>query len=65
MVRRRVLLSAFAFSPARGSEPGIGWNIGSRLAAFHDVTVLCCPKLGDEDYRREVEEHLGNHGSVP
>ncbi len=65
MVRRRVLLSAFAFSPARGSEPGIGWNIGSRLAAFHDVTVLCCPNLGDENYRREVEEHLQKTGPIP
>ena len=64
-MRLRVLLSAFAFSPARGSEPGIGWNIGSRLAAFHDVTVLCCPKLGDEDYRREVEEHLRKTGPIP
>jgi glycosyltransferase involved in cell wall biosynthesis len=60
-----VLLSAFAFSPARGSEPGIGWNIGSRLAAFHDVTVLCCPSLGDENHRREVEEHFQKHGPIP
>jgi glycosyltransferase involved in cell wall biosynthesis len=65
LVRLRVLLSAFAFSPARGSESGIGWNIGTRLAAFHDVTVLCCPKMGDEDHRREVEEHLREHGPVP
>jgi len=65
LVRRRVLLSAFAFSPARGSEPGIGWNIGSRLAAFHDVTVLCCPSLGDENHRREVEEHFQKHGPIP
>ena len=60
-----MLVSAFAFSPARGSEPGIGWNVGSRLAAFHDVTILCCPKLGDEDYRREVEEHLRKTGPIP
>lgn len=62
--RHRVLIGAFAFSPVRGSEPGIGWNIGARLAAHHDVTILCCPRLGDEDYRREIEEHLHRHGPV-
>jgi len=58
------VLSAFAFSPARGSEPGIGWNIASRVAAYHDVTVLCCPQLGDENHRQEVEEHIQKHGLV-
>jgi glycosyltransferase involved in cell wall biosynthesis len=42
--RRRVLISAHAFSPNSGSEPGIGWNIGVKMAAHHDVTVLCCLK---------------------
>ena len=64
MLRRRVVVSAFAFSPARGSEPGIGWNIASRLAVYHDVTVLCCPQLGGEDHRREVEEYLKIHGPI-
>jgi glycosyltransferase involved in cell wall biosynthesis len=59
-----VVLSAFAFSPARGSEPGIGWNIASRLAAFHDLTVLSCPALGGEDHRQEVEDYLRQHGPI-
>lgn len=62
--RRRLLVSVFAFSPVRGSEPGIGWNIASRLAAYHDVTILCCPKLGNENYRQELEEYLKKHGPV-
>jgi glycosyltransferase involved in cell wall biosynthesis len=60
-----VVLSAFALSPARGSEPGIGWNIAFRLAAHHDVTVLCNPGLGSEAHRHEVEEFFQRNGPVP
>ena len=62
--RRRVLLGAFATSPYRGSEPGVGWNIAYHLAAHHDVTVLCFPGFGGdavEAYDRFVSEN----GPVP
>ncbi|HZF26454.1 MAG TPA: hypothetical protein VEZ88_09350, partial [Steroidobacteraceae bacterium] len=37
----RVLLSAYACEPARGSEPGIGWNWARHLAeAGNEVCVL-------------------------
>jgi glycosyltransferase involved in cell wall biosynthesis len=37
----KVLLSAFACSPGRGSEPGIGWGWATSLADLgHEVTVL-------------------------
>jgi glycosyltransferase involved in cell wall biosynthesis len=39
--RLRVLLSAYACEPRKGSEPGIGWNWATGLArAGHDVWVL-------------------------
>lgn len=38
--RLRVLVSAYACEPDRGSEPGVGWNVATRLAAYHDVWVL-------------------------
>ncbi len=38
--RLRVLIIAHEFSPYRGSECAVGWNIVTRLAAHHDVTVL-------------------------
>src|ERR1041384_6458025 len=53
--RRRVLVSAYAFSPVMGSEPGVGWNICSRLAAIHDVTVLT--RSWNEKLWPEDEEH--------
>lgn len=36
----RVLVSAYACEPERGSEPGIGWNVVRQLARDFDVTVV-------------------------
>lgn len=38
--RLKILLSAYACEPNRGSEPGVGWEWASRMAKWHDVTVL-------------------------
>ncbi|KQT50685.1 hypothetical protein ASG43_05205 [Aureimonas sp. Leaf454] len=57
--RLRVLVCAFAVSPIGGSEPGLGWNVVSRLARWHDVTVLCSPGMpGERDFRREIADQL-------
>jgi len=39
--RLKILLSAFACSPYRGSEAAVGWQYAIHLARHHDVTVLC------------------------
>lgn len=54
MPRLRVLVSAYAFSPYRGSEHAVGWNVVTRLARHHDVTVLC----GDVSARLETRQEL-------
>jgi glycosyltransferase involved in cell wall biosynthesis len=36
----RILLSAYACAPNRGSEPGMGWHWATTLAARHEVHVL-------------------------
>ncbi len=37
----RILLSAYACEPGRGSEPGVGWSWATELAQFgHAVTVI-------------------------
>jgi glycosyltransferase involved in cell wall biosynthesis len=38
--RLRVLLSAYACEPGRGSEPGVGWNQARQAARFHEVWIL-------------------------
>lgn len=36
----KILLSAFAFAPNVGSEPGVGWRWALELAKQHEVTVV-------------------------
>jgi len=36
----KILLSAFACRPDRGSEPGVGWNWARSLSARHEVHVV-------------------------
>ncbi|MGC8876986.1 glycosyltransferase family 4 protein [Thermus sp.] len=39
-MRLKVLLSAYACEPGKGSEPGVGWNLARHLAEHHEVWVL-------------------------
>lgn len=59
--RKRILVSAFTISPKRGSEPAGGWNVITRLAAYHDITVLTSSECEGEDYRNETLAHLEQH----
>lgn len=53
----RVLLSAFAFSPYRGSEAAVGWNVACELAKIHEVTVITgAVRNAPNDYERYVRE---------
>lgn len=56
--RLKVLLSIFAFSPFRGSEAAVGWNIATRLAKYVDVTVLHGDVRGDRRGGREMAAYL-------
>jgi glycosyltransferase involved in cell wall biosynthesis len=38
--RLRVLMSAYACEPHKGSEPGVGWNWAREMSRRHDVWVL-------------------------
>ena len=40
MEELRILLSAYACEPGRGSEPGVGWNWVGQLARSHEVWVI-------------------------
>jgi glycosyltransferase involved in cell wall biosynthesis len=45
-MKRKILLSVFAFDPVTGSEPYVGWNFAMMLADDYDVHILtreyCC-----------------------
>lgn len=49
----KVLLSAYASAPHKGSDPGIGWNIGQALSRFHNVWVIT-----REENRRDIEAEV-------
>lgn len=51
--RLKVLVCAYACSPAKGSEPGVGWGWVQAISRYHDLWVL----TGDQD-RRDIEEEL-------
>jgi len=38
--RLKILISAYACEPEKGSEPGIGWNWVKQIARFHEVWVV-------------------------
>jgi glycosyltransferase involved in cell wall biosynthesis len=53
----KILISAYACEPNRGSEPGVGWHTVWELAKYHQVWVLTRP----DDGRPAIEEYLTNH----
>src|SRR5215207_5807638 len=36
----KILISAYACEPNKGSEPGVGWNWARQAARFHQVWVI-------------------------
>ncbi|AFZ44032.1 glycosyl transferase group 1 [Halothece sp. PCC 7418] len=50
----KILVSAYACEPNRGSEPGVGWNIAWELAKQNEVWVLTRPDDGREAIEAEL-----------
>ena len=53
--RLKVLITAFACEPHRGSEPGVGWNWALQAARDHNVWVIT-RKL----YRKVISQEMAN-----
>src|SRR5215204_5975531 len=50
----RILLSAYAAEPGRGSEPEVGWVWATELARLgHSVTVVTC----EGNHRNAIEDY--------
>lgn len=52
----KILLSAYACEPDKGSEPGVGWNWAKQSSRFHEVWVLT--RINN---RPAIEEALGKY----
>ena len=56
----RILLSAYACEPGRGSEPGVGWSWATELASRgHQVTVIT-----RSDNRQPIERHQPSQAAI-
>ncbi len=55
--RLKVLISAYACSPYKGSEPGVGWGFINVLAQRHDLWVI----VEEEKFRADIERHLAEN----
>lgn len=53
----KVLLSAYACEPGRGTELGVGWNNAWEIAKHHEVWVLTRPDDGREAIEAELERN--------
>jgi glycosyltransferase involved in cell wall biosynthesis len=51
--RFKILISAYACEPNKGSEPEVGWQWALQMSRFHDVTVLT-----RENNRGSIEPEL-------
>lgn len=58
--RARVLQLAYACSPWRGSEPGVGWNRAVEAAKYCDVWVIC----EGVEFEHQVLGHLDDTGPI-
>lgn len=63
--RLNILLGAYYCSPYQGSESAVGWNIASRLALKHDVTVLCGDLSGNEPTKKDLDKWSSENGLPP
>ncbi|WP_415356588.1 glycosyltransferase family 4 protein [Halioglobus sp. Uisw_031] len=62
--RLRVLVSAYACSPYKGSEPGVGWGYVKALSEYHDLWVIVEEEKCREDIERYLEENSQFASSV-
>jgi glycosyltransferase involved in cell wall biosynthesis len=53
----KVLLSAYACEPGRGTELGVGWNTAWEIAKYHEVWVLTRPDDGRDSIEAELKRH--------
>lgn len=53
----KILISAYACEPGRGTELGVGWNTVREVARYHEVWVLTRPDDGREAIEAELKRN--------
>lgn len=65
MKRPHILLSAFYFSPYRGSESGVGWNVATQLAKHFDVTALTGDVAPSRPHEADLQRWQAEGAVIP
>ncbi len=55
--RLRILVSAYACAPNKGSEPGMGWNFVVGLANYHELHVI----VEKRKFEKSINDFLKNN----
>lgn len=65
--RLKVLIIAHELSPFSGSECAVGWNLVTRIASFHAVTVLYASgsQVRPYSYKTAIEKYFHDNPPVP
>jgi glycosyltransferase involved in cell wall biosynthesis len=53
----KILISCYACSPKRGSEPGMGWSFVLGLSKYHEVHVI----VEKKKWEQEIKEYLSEN----
>ena len=60
----KILVSAYACAPNKGSEPGMGWNFVIGLAKFHELHVIVEKRKWEQPINDFLEHNPGLNDSV-
>lgn len=52
----KILVSCYACSPYKGSEPGMGWNFVRQIALRHELHILV-----ESKFRNDIERYMAEH----
>ena len=52
----KILVSCYACSPYKGSEPGMGWNFVRQIALHHELHILV-----ESKFRDDLERYFAQH----
>lgn len=52
----KILVSCYACSPYKGSEPGMGWNFVRQIAMHHELHILV-----ESKFKADLERYFGQH----
>jgi len=53
----KILISCYACSPHRGSEPGMGWSFVKGLSLYHDLHVITEKEKWESDIKNYIQEN--------